>query len=672
MFKKINVMFKKINVIFSVIFLLLSIKSYGVNYYVSPYGNDSNKGTNQTSALKTIQKAANVMKAGDTVYVLPGNYSETVTTKAHGTEIAPISFIAFPENDSTNQVVTTQFRIQHRYTVIRGFNLTGGQNNNGAIVRIEYNPPMSDGSFTTFENNTIRDGVYLMSDDLQFNHLNNSITTYKQNWVNSGFVNGGYLFLGSCSKTPYANHDTAWRVAQVTPNTIYLTNSANTSFVVEPNQFVWGVIYAGANNNAYSGLDIILGKGTSAASNCTIRSNTFRNLFGPAIRLTGNNHLIENNYVTGLHSYCGITIRGNNHLIRSNLWKDCTNFIFYTMNEIKNIPHPAGSNFYDYQVAFISTFANDTTNIVFEKNWFQNIHNQMGLISHYDSTTYGFLLTNNVFVGVQSQLSGSRNGLKVVGNTFYRCAFDFVNTVLTFGGTKSIQTDLVIKNNAFIDNGYHYNMNNEGYYSIVNSVNYIIDENFVCGPETTGFNSKRYFSESNGINGGDPILFNPENPLGDDGVPFTDDDGLKPLPTSPLINKNIGALKTYTPAIESAPISHFAVTSPYGWFDLVGESYDPIWCSLEPYQRTTLIRPYNTPEVLGKIPLTVTFSAINSYAGLYGNITSYEWNFGDSIIVTTDPNVSKLFTKKGNVNVSLTIRNSLGLQHTSNKTYTVK
>lgn len=666
-------MFKKIKVISNVIFLLISIKSYGVNYYVAPYGNDLNKGTNSAIAFKTIQKAANVMKAGDTAYVLPGNYAEQVTTKAHGTNGSPISFIAFPENNPTNQVITTQFRVQHRYTTIRGFNLTGAQNVNGATVRVEYNPPISDGSFTTFENNTIRDGVYLMSDDLQFNHLNNSITTYKKNWIDSGFVNGGYLFLGSCSKTPYANHDTAWRVAQVTANTIYLTNTSNSSFLVETNLAVWGVIFAGANNNAYAGVDIILGKGASA-SNCVIRGNTFKNLFGPAIKLVGNNHLVENNIITKLNSYNGIVLRGNNHLIRYNLFKDCTNFIFYTLNEIKNIPHPVGANYYDYQVAFISTFANDTTNIVFEKNWFQNIHNQMGFISQYDSTTYGCLLTNNVFVGVQTQLSGSRNGINIVGNTFYRCAFDFVSTVLTMGGTKYTQTDLVIKKNAFIDNGYHYNISSEGYYTVVNSVNYTLDENFVCGPETTGFSFKRYFNEPNGINGGDPVLLNPENPLGEDGIPFTDDDGLKPLPTSPLLNKNIGALKMYTPTIEDSPISHFVVTSPYGWFDKIGESYDPMWCALEPYQRTNVIRPYTTPEVLGISPVTVTFSAEKSYAGANGNIdiVSYEWNFGNTIITTYQPTVSKLFTTKGNVEISLTVKNTLGLQHKSTKIYTIK
>lgn len=667
-------MFKKIKVILSVIFLLLTIKTYGENYYVSPYGNDSNIGTNQVCAFKTIQRAANIMKAGDTAYIFPGSYSESINTKAHGTELQPISFIAFPENDSTNQVITTQFRIQHRYIVIRGFNLTGGQNVNGSTIRIEYNPPAIDGSFTVIENNTIRDGVYLMSDDLQFNNLNNSITTYKKNWIDSGFTNGGYVFLGSCSKTPYANHDTAWRVAQVTPNTIYLTNVNNTSFVFEPEPIVWGVIYAGSNNNAFAGIDIVLGKGTSAASNCKIRGNTFKNLFGPAIKLTGNNHVVENNYITKLNSYNGITLRGNNHIVKCNLWKDCTNFIFFTMNEIKNIPHPAGANFYDYQVAFISTFANATTNILFEKNWFQNIHNQMGLISHYDSTTYGFTLKNNVFVGVQSQLSGSRNGISILNNTFYRCSFDFVSTVLALGGTKSNQTDLVISKNAFINSGYHYNLNNEGYYSVINSSNYYINENFVCGPETSGFNMKRYFNELGGINGGDPVLLDPENPLGVDNIPFTDDDGLKPLPTSPLVNKGVGALKVYTPSIEGQPVSHFVMTGPYGWFDVVGEAYDPVWCALQPYQRTNLIRPYYTPEVLGVCPVGITFSAEKSYDGISGNsnITNYEWTFDNSTIVTTTPTVYKYFNKKGKIQVSLKVTNSLGLQHTSTKTYNLK
>ena len=42
----------------------------------------------------TIQKAANTVAAGDTVYVAPGQYNAPVTTNTSGTASAPITFIS--------------------------------------------------------------------------------------------------------------------------------------------------------------------------------------------------------------------------------------------------------------------------------------------------------------------------------------------------------------------------------------------------------------------------------------------------------------------------------------------------------------------------------------------------------------------------------------------------
>ena len=62
-------------------------------FYVAPGGNNSANGSTQ-SPWATIQKAANTVKPGDTVYVAPGNYSAAVTTNTSGTAAAPIKFIS--------------------------------------------------------------------------------------------------------------------------------------------------------------------------------------------------------------------------------------------------------------------------------------------------------------------------------------------------------------------------------------------------------------------------------------------------------------------------------------------------------------------------------------------------------------------------------------------------
>ena len=59
-------------------------------YYVSDEtGNNTNAGT-INAPLKTIQKALDMAKAGDTVYVRGGVYNEQLTIKTSGTKEQPI------------------------------------------------------------------------------------------------------------------------------------------------------------------------------------------------------------------------------------------------------------------------------------------------------------------------------------------------------------------------------------------------------------------------------------------------------------------------------------------------------------------------------------------------------------------------------------------------------
>jgi len=66
-----------------------------MDYHVSTTGNDSHSGT-PDHPFHTIQKAANVMRPGDTCFVRGGTYRETVRVRTGGTEEAPIRFAAFP------------------------------------------------------------------------------------------------------------------------------------------------------------------------------------------------------------------------------------------------------------------------------------------------------------------------------------------------------------------------------------------------------------------------------------------------------------------------------------------------------------------------------------------------------------------------------------------------
>ncbi len=65
-------------------------------YYVSPAGSDSNSGESQSDAFATIQAAASIVAAGDTVRVLAGTYAGFNVDSRSGEPNARIAFVADP------------------------------------------------------------------------------------------------------------------------------------------------------------------------------------------------------------------------------------------------------------------------------------------------------------------------------------------------------------------------------------------------------------------------------------------------------------------------------------------------------------------------------------------------------------------------------------------------
>ncbi len=61
----------------------------------APGAADTNSGTEE-SPFKTVQHAADLVKPGDTVYVMAGRYEERVKVQTSGEEGKPITFQAMP------------------------------------------------------------------------------------------------------------------------------------------------------------------------------------------------------------------------------------------------------------------------------------------------------------------------------------------------------------------------------------------------------------------------------------------------------------------------------------------------------------------------------------------------------------------------------------------------
>ena len=94
-------------------------------YYVATTGSNSANGS-ATAPWATIQKAANTVAPGDTVYVAPGNYSAAVTTNTSGTAADPIKFIStVPWGANITSAGGTAWTDRGNYVVIQGFSFSG-------------------------------------------------------------------------------------------------------------------------------------------------------------------------------------------------------------------------------------------------------------------------------------------------------------------------------------------------------------------------------------------------------------------------------------------------------------------------------------------------------------------------------------------------------------------
>jgi hypothetical protein len=79
----------------------------GTAYYVATTGSDSYDGT-EDYPFQTIQKAADKVKAGDTVYIKAGTYYEKVTITASGTAGNYITFLPYGDGDVVIDGQSTQ------------------------------------------------------------------------------------------------------------------------------------------------------------------------------------------------------------------------------------------------------------------------------------------------------------------------------------------------------------------------------------------------------------------------------------------------------------------------------------------------------------------------------------------------------------------------------------
>lgn len=163
------------------------------------------------------------------------------------------------------------------------------------------------------------------------------------------------------------------------------------------------------------------------------------------------------------------------------------------------------------------------------------------------------------------------------GQTFFGvtgvATFTTTGSPTVYPRFENVATGITIKNNVIANTGN--GASNRGWYSVespsANNSNRLIagiltDYNYVgigasytaadAGTVTNGYPDSPYwntgkFYEHNGVNGGDPLFVNVNNPLGADAIPWTSDDGFQLSAGSILLNAasdggNIGAYSAGT------------------------------------------------------------------------------------------------------------------------------
>lgn len=230
-----------------------------------------------------------------------------------------------------------------------------------------------------------------------------------------------------------------------------------------------------------------------------------------------------------------------------------------------------------------------------------------------------YVFKNNVFYNVTNRCNCGIPNMTWTNNNFLFFTFA---VALDAGGYLNMNSKY--KNNLFVAGGR--GTDDRGWYWMDKAPGVYADYSYVTGHPPVYGAKDSSFNETSGKNGGDPYFVNILDPLGEDNIPFTDDDGLIPWYKSPVCGNaddggDIGAYECRE-CESSVPFAHFKILKDKG--------YDPF---------------------------TVNFDASGSIACQLP-ITSYDWDFGDGE-KGTGVMTSHSFDE-GEYTVNLTVKNDLG------------
>jgi hypothetical protein len=462
-------------------------------YHVSLQGVDTDPGS-ESQPWRTIQKAANQVLPGDTVIVHAGSYDERVVTKRGGSsEATRIEF------EAEGTVVLRGWNIAHPFLTVRGFEITGhtGINNMDAHVIIGGN-----GDSTVFERNVVRDGISIARTNIAF-HNNGAnpgtIECETGGFLAAGFKPGQSVYIGRAVRV----------VGPLNAGTVFIQGVTDTVLTVA------AALVEEAPSPVYLSASLVYGLLVSTtAESCVVRSNVFRNLSFDTWFVGGLNNLLEHNVLEACQGWDAIHFMGTNNVFRRNLIHKSPLVVYQVSPDaFENIAQAR----YD--------------NIVFEQNFVDGfsgvITSEKGASGESGPLTY----SHNVFVNTGS-INIRYPNASFINNTFVNVSVEGnpvaapLRHPIVFEAFNSVNS--MVKNNVFVGCGPGRTPDTQGWYEFLGPTETVtVDHNFVSGPAPV-YARKSGFNEGiPALSGGDPGFVDISNPLGPDGVPFTEDDGLR-------------------------------------------------------------------------------------------------------------------------------------------------
>lgn len=261
----------------------------------------------------------------------------------------------------------------------------------------------------------------------------------------------------------------------------------------------------------------------TAGSDNTIVSNTIKNIRGEMVfRIFGDRNLIYKNSLLNADNTDWFQVFGRTNYIVANL---CSNLfyggVYNTNNHSDVIQTYLNSGLYGSEGHIVES------NLIIKADELAQVAN---LTDDNSSDVKDITFRNNIFVGVSAKASCVMPELKFYNNIFVDCSTNTVNggSVLNFGDTlvgKAHSCKVI--NNIFLDCGIPGSTNNgDGWYlfdttltNVAADYNYVGKDGFQAvdfdtlhrGVGDPGGWDKWSWWETNGINGGNPLMTDPAN-----------------------------------------------------------------------------------------------------------------------------------------------------------------